>query len=44
MGNPSDGFHGKTIAMTIRNFWADVTIEESATLRLLPHPLNDPME
>ena len=25
MGNPSDGFHGKTIALTIRNYWAQCT-------------------
>lgn len=44
MGNPSDGFHGKTIAMTIANFWADATITGSKTLVLVPHPLNDPTE
>ncbi|XP_062873193.1 glucuronokinase with putative uridyl pyrophosphorylase isoform X2 [Trichomycterus rosablanca] len=44
MGNPSDGFHGKTIAMSISNFWAEVTLIESHTLVLLPHPLNDPTE
>ena len=44
MGNPSDGFHGKTIAMTIANFWAEVTIYESDKLVLTPHPLNDPTE
>jgi len=32
MGNPSDGFHGKTIALSVANFWADVTIVESAKL------------
>ena len=32
MGNPSDGFYGKTIALSISNFWADVTIYESAKL------------
>ena len=32
MGNPSDGFNGKTISMSIANFWADVTIKESDTL------------
>lgn len=38
MGNPSDGFHGKTIAMTIANFWAEVTIVESDKLvsRIIP--------
>ncbi|XP_024300628.1 glucuronokinase with putative uridyl pyrophosphorylase isoform X1 [Oncorhynchus tshawytscha] len=44
MGNPSDGFNGKTIAMTISNFWAEVTLMESQALVLLPHPLNDPTE
>ncbi|KAF4104077.1 glucuronokinase with putative uridyl pyrophosphorylase isoform X1 [Onychostoma macrolepis] len=44
MGNPSDGFNGKTIAMSITNFWAEVTLMESQTLVLLPHPLNDPTE
>ncbi|XP_043936983.1 uncharacterized protein LOC122809496 [Protopterus annectens] len=44
MGNPSDGFHGKTISMTIKNFWAEVTISESEKLVLLPHPLCDPTE
>ncbi|XP_064158531.1 glucuronokinase with putative uridyl pyrophosphorylase [Anguilla rostrata] len=44
MGNPSDGFNGKTIAMTISNFWAEVTLTQSQSLVLLPHPLNDPTE
>uniref|UniRef100_A0A3P8V138 Glucuronokinase with putative uridyl pyrophosphorylase n=1 Tax=Cynoglossus semilaevis TaxID=244447 RepID=A0A3P8V138_CYNSE len=44
MGNPSDGFNGKTIAMTISNFWAEVVLVESQTLVLVPHPLNDPTE
>ncbi|XP_062328668.1 glucuronokinase with putative uridyl pyrophosphorylase isoform X4 [Osmerus eperlanus] len=44
IGNPSDGFHGKTIAMSISNFWAEVTLVESQTLVLMPHPLNDPTE
>ncbi|XP_039271048.2 uncharacterized protein LOC120345593 [Styela clava] len=42
MGNPSDGFYGKTISLSISNFWADVTIMESEKLVLTPHPLNDP--
>ena len=32
MGNPSDGFEGKTISLSIANFWADVTIMESPRL------------
>eukprot|EP00930_Biecheleria_cincta_P084491 TRINITY_DN73952_c0_g1_i1.p1 TRINITY_DN73952_c0_g1~~TRINITY_DN73952_c0_g1_i1.p1 ORF type:complete len:698 (-),score=110.44 TRINITY_DN73952_c0_g1_i1:257-2314(-) len=42
MGNPSDGFNGKTLSVTIRNFWASVEMWESEQLRLLPHPLFDP--
>merc|ERR1711904_543312 len=42
MGNPSDGFHGKTIAFTVSNFWASVELWESERLQLLPHPLYDP--
>uniref|UniRef100_A0A3Q3DF37 Glucuronokinase with putative uridyl pyrophosphorylase n=1 Tax=Hippocampus comes TaxID=109280 RepID=A0A3Q3DF37_HIPCM len=44
MGNPSDCFNGKTIAMTIMNFWAEVTLVKSQSLVLVPHPLNDPTE
>nr|XP_033774104.1 glucuronokinase 1-like [Geotrypetes seraphini] len=44
IGNPSDGYYGKTIAMTIANFWAEATISESKHLVLVPHPLNDPTE
>ncbi len=42
IGNPSDGYYGKTIACTIRNFKAQVTLWESPTLELVPHPRNDP--
>lgn len=44
IGNPSDGYFGKTISVTISNFWADVTIMESSRLKLAMHPLNDPTE
>eukprot|EP01063_Lacrimia_lanifica_P027124 TRINITY_DN3763_c0_g1_i1.p1 TRINITY_DN3763_c0_g1~~TRINITY_DN3763_c0_g1_i1.p1 ORF type:complete len:640 (+),score=262.56 TRINITY_DN3763_c0_g1_i1:69-1988(+) len=44
MGNPSDGFFGKTIALTVKNFWAEVSIFESEQVRLVPHRLNDPNE
>lgn len=42
IGNPSDGYYGKTIACTIRNFSAQVTLWESPTLELVPHPKSDP--
>eukprot|EP00939_MAST-03C_sp_MAST-3C-sp1_P003404 g3404.t1 len=44
MGNPSDGFYGKTIALTIQNYWAEVTLRPSDRIQILPHPLYDPME
>lgn len=37
MGNPSDGFNGKTVAMSISNFWAEVTLVESQTLVRFPN-------
>jgi glucuronokinase len=35
LGNPSDGFFGKTIAFIIRNFAAEVTLWESPELEIL---------
>ena len=32
MGNPSDQFGGKSIALSIKNFWAEVTITASSKL------------
>ncbi len=32
VGNPSDGFFGKTISLSIANYWAEVSIEESDRL------------
>jgi glucuronokinase len=28
LGNPSDGYHGKTISVIVRNFWAEVVLYE----------------
>lgn len=28
VGNPSDGYHGKTISVIVRNYWAEVTLYE----------------
>ena len=36
LGNPSDGFNGKTIAFIIRNFAARVTLYESPELEIQP--------
>ena len=37
IGNPSDGFHGKTIAFLIRNFQAEVFLWESPELAIEPN-------
>ena len=36
MGNPSDGYHGKTISIAIRDFWAEAVLYEWDTLEILP--------
>ncbi len=38
MGNPSDGYHGKTIAFTISDFCAEVTLYESPEIEMRPGP------
>lgn len=44
LGNPSDGYYGKTISCLVGNFKARVTLEESAYLRLQANPQFDPTE
>ena len=36
IGNPSDGYFGKTIAFFFRNFKAEVILYESPELEILP--------
>lgn len=36
IGNPSDGYFGKTIAFTFSNFQADVTLYDTPELEILP--------
>ena len=43
IGNPSDGFFGKTIAVSVHNWVAEVTIWESPDLVLEPIPISDLM-
>jgi len=37
IGNPSDGYFGKTISIVLRNFSASVTLYESPELAIVPH-------
>ncbi len=36
VGNPSDGYYGKTISFTVRNFCARVSLYESTDLEIIP--------
>jgi len=36
VGNPSDGYHGKTISLLVRNFFAEVTLYEWEDVELVP--------
>ena len=40
IGNPSDGYFGKTIAFVFRNYSAEVTLYESPNLEILPSVLD----
>lgn len=37
VGNPSDGYHGKTISFIVRNFHAEVVLYETPELEILPN-------
>jgi hypothetical protein len=52
LGNPSDGYNGKTFSVTVENFYAEAWVTPvegapadagAAPLRLLPHPVYDPL-
>ncbi|WP_025763339.1 mevalonate kinase family protein [Dyadobacter tibetensis] len=38
LGNPSDGFFGKTISISVRNFGASISLYESPELQIVPEP------
>lgn len=42
IGNPSDGYFGKTISIIVRNFCAEAELGESDDLRIVPGPDDDP--
>lgn len=46
MGNPSDQLHGKSMAVTVKNFWSTVTVTpntsaEGRKITFVPHPVAD---
>lgn len=44
MGNPSDGYYGKTISSAVKNFSAQATLWESPNLQVVPNRAYDPIE
>ena len=43
LGNPSDGYYGKTISFILRNFWARVLLYPSAPLEIKPSKSDIPL-
>lgn len=43
-GNPSDGFYGKTVSACIKNFSAEVVLEEAKSIFIDSNPVMDPIE
>ncbi|CAK0783514.1 hypothetical protein CVIRNUC_006713 [Coccomyxa viridis] len=41
LGNPSDSYYGKTISLSLANFFAEVTLKPSDSIRFVPHLLHD---
>lgn len=35
IGNPSDGYHGRTLSVTVRDFWAEVVLYEWEDLEII---------
>lgn len=43
IGNPSDGYHGKTISFTFSNYFAETVIYEAPQIELLPSRRDQPI-
>ena len=41
LGNPSDGYYGKTISFSFTDFWVDLRLVESGRLRFVPGEVDD---
>lgn len=47
LGNPSDGFFGKTISLSLQNFFAEVTLipkPPGSGIEFVPHPQHDRLQ
>lgn len=43
LGNPSDGFGGKTISLIVKNFSAEVVVSPDSLVRIIPSPDDAPV-
>ena len=43
LGNPSDGYYGKTLSFAFANFGVDLRLSESARMRFVPGEVDDAM-
>lgn len=41
LGNPSDGYFGKTVSLSLANFYAEVTLSPADDISVQPHPVHD---
>lgn len=39
IGNPSDGYYGNTISIAVENYFTEVSLLKTASLRIIPHPV-----
>lgn len=44
LGNPSDGYFGKTISFSLKNYFAEVTLVPSERISFVAHPIHDPQD
>lgn len=42
IGNPSDGYFGNTISIAVENYFTEVSLLKTTTLRIIPHPVLAP--
>lgn len=43
LGNPSDGYFGKTISISVRNFGAHISLYETPELQIIPQDIDSPV-
>jgi glucuronokinase len=43
LGNPSDGYFGKAISISVRNFGAHISLYESPELQIIPQQIDSPV-